>query len=113
MKNLYGMSSLPANVIADTTPEPSENFDHAEHIPEPIHKEIDSEVLGGARDQRMQSLSMMISLFISWMTLLKPLPRHLCHTPFGERGNEASIRVPRLFKSHVWQQYDKQMKCYE
>jgi hypothetical protein len=43
MKNLYGMSSLPANVIADTTPEPSENFDHAEHIPEPIHKEIDSE----------------------------------------------------------------------
>jgi hypothetical protein len=43
MKNSYGMSSLPANVIVDTTPEPSENFDHAEHIPEPIHKEIDSE----------------------------------------------------------------------
>jgi hypothetical protein len=43
MKNSYGMSSLPANVIADTTPEPSENFDHVEHIPEPIHKVIDSE----------------------------------------------------------------------
>jgi hypothetical protein len=26
---------------------------------------------------------------------------------------EASIRVPRMFKSHAWQQYDKQMKCYE
>jgi hypothetical protein len=31
--NLYGMSSLPANVIADTTPEPSKIFDHAEHTP--------------------------------------------------------------------------------
>jgi hypothetical protein len=31
MKNSYGMSSLPANVIADTTPEPSKIFDHAEH----------------------------------------------------------------------------------
>jgi hypothetical protein len=27
-----------------------------------------------------------------------------CHTPFRERGNEASIRVPRIFKSHAWQQ---------
>jgi hypothetical protein len=37
------MSSLPANVIADTSPEPSNFFDHAEHTPEPIHEEIDSE----------------------------------------------------------------------
>jgi hypothetical protein len=32
------------------------------------------------------------------------LNRHkhdLCHTPFRENGNEASIRVPRMFKSHV------------
>jgi hypothetical protein len=43
MKNLYGMSSLPTNMIADTTPEPSKIFDHAEHTPEPIHEEIDSE----------------------------------------------------------------------
>jgi hypothetical protein len=42
IKNLYGMSSLPANVIADTTPEPSKNFDHVEHTPEPIHEDIDS-----------------------------------------------------------------------
>jgi hypothetical protein len=34
------------------------------------------------------------------------------HTPFRERRNEASIRVPRMFKSHAWQQYDKQMQCY-
>jgi hypothetical protein len=43
MKNSYGMSSLPANVLADTSPKPSRNFDHAEHTPEPIHEEIDSE----------------------------------------------------------------------
>jgi exosome complex RNA-binding protein Rrp4 len=36
----------------------------------------------------------------------------ICHTPFREIGNEASIRVPRMFKSHAWQQYDKQMQCY-
>jgi hypothetical protein len=24
-----------------------------------------------------------------------------CHTPFREKRNEASIRVPRMFKSHV------------
>jgi hypothetical protein len=43
MKNSYGMSSLPTNVIADISPEPSGNFDHVEHTPEPIHEEIDSE----------------------------------------------------------------------
>jgi hypothetical protein len=36
-----------------------------------------------------------------------------CHTPFRERGNEASICVPRMFKSHAWQQYDKHMQCYK
>jgi hypothetical protein len=43
MKKSYVMSSLPANVLADTSPEPSGNFDRAEHTPEPIHEEIDSE----------------------------------------------------------------------
>jgi hypothetical protein len=27
-----------------------------------------------------------------------------CHTLFRKRGNEVSIRVPRMFKSHAWQQ---------
>jgi hypothetical protein len=43
MKNSYDMSTLLANVMADTTPEPSENFDHAKHMPESIHEEIYSE----------------------------------------------------------------------
>jgi hypothetical protein len=36
-----------------------------------------------------------------------------CHTPVLRNRTEASIRVPRMFKSHTWQQYDEQMKCYE
>jgi hypothetical protein len=43
MKNSYDMSSLPTNVIADTTLQPFKNFDHAEHTLESIHEEIDSE----------------------------------------------------------------------
>jgi hypothetical protein len=43
MNNLHSISRLPENVIADATPEPSENFVHAEHTLEPIHEEIDSE----------------------------------------------------------------------
>jgi hypothetical protein len=43
MKKSYDMSSLSTNVIADTSSEPSENFDHAEYTHELIHEEIDSE----------------------------------------------------------------------
>jgi hypothetical protein len=43
IKNSYGISSLPANMTTDISHEPSENFDHAEHMPETIHEEIDSE----------------------------------------------------------------------
>jgi hypothetical protein len=47
------MSSLPINVLADTSPEPSKNFDHAEHTPKPIHEEIDSEAL--RRSKRLRT----------------------------------------------------------
>jgi hypothetical protein len=43
IKKLYGMSNLPANVIAYISLEPSKNFGYAEHTPELIHEEIDSE----------------------------------------------------------------------
>jgi hypothetical protein len=36
-----------------------------------------------------------------------------CHTPVLRNRTEASIRVPRTFKSHACQQYDKSMKCFE
>jgi hypothetical protein len=34
-----------------------------------------------------------------------------CHTLFWESRNKASIRVPRMFKSHVQQQYYKLVPC--
>jgi hypothetical protein len=43
MKKSYDMSSLLADVIADTTLEPFEKIDHVEHTPKPTHEEIDSE----------------------------------------------------------------------
>jgi hypothetical protein len=43
MKNLYGMSGLPANMIDDISLEPFEIFGHAKHTLEPIHEELDSE----------------------------------------------------------------------
>jgi hypothetical protein len=43
MKNSHIMSRLPKNVVADTTPEPSENFVRAEQTFEPVHEEIDDE----------------------------------------------------------------------
>jgi hypothetical protein len=52
IKNLYDMSSLPANVLADTSPKPSGNFDHAEHTHEPIREEIDSEALRRSKRPR-------------------------------------------------------------
>jgi hypothetical protein len=35
------------------------------------------------------------------------------HTPVLKNRAKASIRVPRMFKSHALQQYDKQMKCFD
>jgi hypothetical protein len=38
IKKSYDISSLPVNVIADTTPESSKFFDHVEHTPKPIYE---------------------------------------------------------------------------
>jgi hypothetical protein len=46
------MSNLPTNLIADTTPESTRNFDHAEHTTEPIHEEIESEAPRRSRRPR-------------------------------------------------------------
>jgi hypothetical protein len=50
MKNSYDISSLPTNMIADTTFEPSKFFDLYQHTPKPIQRLI-VKLLGGARDQ--------------------------------------------------------------
>jgi hypothetical protein len=50
MKNSHSMSRMPKNVVADTTPEPSENLVHVEHILESMTRLI-VKFLGGARDK--------------------------------------------------------------
>jgi hypothetical protein len=54
MKKLYGMSSLPSNVIVDTTPEPSKNLimlnKHLNHC----MRRLIVKLLGAARDQGLQ-----------------------------------------------------------
>jgi hypothetical protein len=41
------------------------------------------------------------------------LDEFLSYPGSKKHRTEASIHVPRMFKSHAWQQYDKQTKCYE
>jgi hypothetical protein len=41
------------------------------------------------------------------------VPGPVSYPSSKKHRTEASKRVPRMFKSHAWQQYDKQMKCYE
>jgi hypothetical protein len=90
MKNLYEMSSLPANVIADTAPEPSENFEHAEHTPEPIHEEIDSEAPRRSKRPRTAKASGDDFTVYLMDDTPKPLPRHL-HLLMRMIGKKRSI----------------------
>jgi hypothetical protein len=77
MKNSHVMSSLPANVIANTSSKPSKNFDHAEHTPEPIHEEIDSEAPRmSKRPRTAKSFSDDFTIYLMDDTP-KPLSRHL------------------------------------
>jgi hypothetical protein len=78
MKNVYGMSNLHVNVLADIyLLNPLEILIMLNiHLNQSMRRLI-VKLLGRARDQRLQSLSVIISLFISWMTLLKSLSRHL------------------------------------
>jgi hypothetical protein len=36
-----------------------------------------------------------------------------CHTLVSKNETKVSICVPRMFKSYVYQQYNKQMKCFD
>jgi hypothetical protein len=90
MKNLYTMSSLPANVIADTSPEPSNFFNHAEHTPKPIHEEIDSEAPRRSRRPRTtKSFGDDFTIYLVDDTP-KPLSRHL-HLLMWMIGKKRSI----------------------
>jgi hypothetical protein len=81
-------------------------------------REMEKEKIKAAKayNKRVKEKSFQVEELV-WKTILLVGTRSgkfskWCHTPFREIGNEASIRVPRMFKSHAWQQYDKQMQCY-
>jgi hypothetical protein len=58
-----------------------------------------------------------MSLRVSGLARLASYGQHssdtTCHTLVLKSRTEASICVPRMFKSHVYQQYDKQKKCFD
>jgi hypothetical protein len=64
---------------------------------------------------RKNSFVIYMSLRASGLARLASYGQHgfdtTCHTLFQESRNEASIRVPRMFKSHLQQQYDKHVPC--
>jgi hypothetical protein len=59
----------------------------------------------------MLETHIIMSSLIFCLTLTLMLCLALCHTPVQEGGTEASIHVPKMFKSHIWQQYNNQMQC--
>jgi hypothetical protein len=76
MKNLHNMSRLPENVIAETTPESSENFVRAEHTVELVLGEIDSEAPW--RSKRQMSIKSFGDDFTIY--LMDDIPRTILET---------------------------------
>jgi hypothetical protein len=65
MKDSHVISSLPLNETVNTTLESVEFSKHDEHTLESNHENIHSDAPRGARGKGLQSLLVMISLFIS------------------------------------------------
>jgi hypothetical protein len=72
-------------------------------------REMEKEKIKAAKayNKRVKEKSFQVEELV-WKTILLVGTRSgkfskWCHTPFREIGTEASIRVPRMFKSHAWQ----------
>jgi hypothetical protein len=74
-------------------------------VPPPLHQHQTIEALEDLQQDSEEEIKAVIEDELVHLCQENECLR-LCHTPFRERGNEASIRVPRMFKSHAWQQYD-------
>jgi hypothetical protein len=111
MKNLYDMYSLPANVIADTSLEPSKNFDHAEHTPEPIHEEIDSET--PRRSKRPRIAKSFDDDFIIY--LMDDTPKTIAEafaSPDADDWKEAvRSEMDSILSSGTWELVDRPYCC--
>jgi hypothetical protein len=111
MKKLYGISSLLANVLADTSPETSENFDHAEHTLEPIHEEIDSEA--PRRSKRPRTAKSFRDDFTIY--LMDDTPKIIVETfasPDVDDWKEAVCsEIDSILFNGTWELFDRSYGC--
>jgi hypothetical protein len=111
MKNSYGMSSLPTNMLADTSPEPSENFDHAEHTLEPIHEEIDSEA--PRRSKRLRTANSFGDDFTIY--LVNDTPKTIVEafaSPDADDWKEAVCsEMDSILSNETWELVDRPYFC--
>jgi hypothetical protein len=94
-------------VIANTTPEPFENFKHVEHTLEPVHGEINSEAPRRSKRQRTAKFFMMILLFISWTTLSKLFQRHLHLWMRMIRKKLSVSEMDSILSNGTWELFDQ------
>jgi hypothetical protein len=111
MKKSYDMSSLPINVIADTTPESSENFDHVEHTPESIHEEIDSE--SPKRSKRPMTAKFFSDDFTVY--LVDNIPKTIAEafaSPDADDWKEAvRSEMDSILSNDTWELVDRPYAC--
>jgi hypothetical protein len=105
------MSTLPTNVIADTSPKPYENFDHAEHTPEPIHEEIDSEA--PMRSKRPRTAKYFGDDFTVY--LVDDTPKTIVETfasPNADDWKEAvRSEMDSILSNGTWELFDRPYGC--
>jgi hypothetical protein len=111
MKNSYVMSSLPTNVLADTSHEPSKIFDHAEHTREPIHEEIDSET--PRRSKRPRTAKSFGDDFIIY--LVDDTPKTIVESfasPDADDWKEAvRSEMDSILSNKTWELIDRPYDC--
>jgi hypothetical protein len=105
------MSSLPANVLADTSLEPSKNFDHAKHTPEPIHEEIDNEA--PRRSKRPRTAKSFGDDFT--MYLVDDTPKTIVEafaSPDADHWKEAvRSEIDSILFNETWELVDRPYGC--
>jgi hypothetical protein len=105
------MSSLLANVIADTSPKPSEIFDHAEHTPEPIHEEIDSEA--SRRSKRSKTTKSFSDDFAVYLMddILKIIVEAFASPDADDWKEAVRSEIYSILSNGTWELVDRPYEC--
>jgi hypothetical protein len=111
MKNFHSMTRLLKNVIADTTPEPFENFVHVEHTLEPVHEEIDSEA--PRRRKRQRTAMSFGDDFIIY--LVDDTPRTISEAFASPDANDwkevIHSEIDSILSNETWELVDRPYGC--